>query len=74
MALRRSRWSHWIASLYALLGERDEAFRFLENAVNRGINYPFLTHHDPFLENLRGETCFKKLMERVKCEWEHFDV
>jgi hypothetical protein len=26
------------------------------------------------LENLRSEPRFKKLMERVKYEWEHFEV
>ena len=27
----------------------------------------------PFLDNIRGEEHFKKLMERVKYEWEHFE-
>jgi hypothetical protein len=27
-----------------------------------------------FLANIRGEERFKKLMERVKYEWEHFEV
>jgi hypothetical protein len=26
------------------------------------------------LANIRGEPRFKKLMERVKYEWEHFEV
>ena len=30
--------------------------------------------NDPFLENIRGEPRFKKLMERVKREWENFEV
>jgi hypothetical protein len=30
--------------------------------------------HDPFLEKIRAEERFKKLMERVKHEWEHFEV
>jgi len=30
--------------------------------------------HDPFLVNIRGEEHFKKLMERVKHEWEHFEA
>jgi hypothetical protein len=28
----------------------------------------------PFLVNIRGEERFKKLMQRVKYEWEHFDA
>jgi hypothetical protein len=28
----------------------------------------------PFLANIRAEPRFQKLMERVKYEWEHFEV
>jgi len=28
----------------------------------------------PFLVNIRGKERFKKLMERVKYEWEHFEA
>jgi hypothetical protein len=28
----------------------------------------------PFLVNIRGEERFKKLMQRVKYEWEHFEA
>jgi hypothetical protein len=42
--------------------------------VNLGmINYPLMNGLDPFLANIRGEERFKKLMERVKYEWEHFE-
>ena len=60
---------------YALIGEKEKALDWLENAVDRGfIAYPFLNDHDPFLENIRGEERFQKLMERVKYEWEIFEV
>ena len=60
---------------YALIGEKERALDWLENAVDRGfIAYPFLNDHDPFLENIRGEERFQKLMERVKYEWEIFEV
>ena len=59
---------------FALLNENNNALGWLENAVRLGfINCPFLNQYDPFLENLRGEERFKKLMERVKYEWEHFE-
>ena len=70
---------YWIpftmAEGYALIGEEGEALRWLEHAADKGwINYPLLSEIDPFLANIRGEERFKKLMERVKYEWEHFEV
>ena len=63
-----------LAEAYALIGETGEAIRWLEVAVSRGfVNYPFISKYDPFLKNIRGDTRFKKLMERVKYEWEHFE-
>jgi len=48
---------------------------WLEHAVDRGnFDYPFFNEYDPFLENICGEERFKKLMERVKYEWENFEV
>ena len=74
-ARRDPQTSYFIAGLHALAGMREEALDWLANAVNRGfINYPFINEHDPFLENIRGEERFKKLMERVKREWENFKV
>jgi len=67
-------WSYFVTLGFALLGEKDEALDWLENAVDRGfINYPFISKHDIFLDNIRGDERFKKLMEHVKYEWEHFE-
>ena len=67
--------SHRLSSFLALINQKKEALNWLENAVNNGlINYPFLAAKDPFLENIRGEERFKKLMKRVKHEWENFEV
>jgi tetratricopeptide (TPR) repeat protein len=64
-----------IAECYSLIDEKQEALKWLEHAVERGwINYPLFSELDPFLENIRGEPRFKKLMERVKHEWENFEV
>ena len=71
---RDGEWSYYVADAFALLDEKKEALDWLENAVNRGfINYPFFNNYDFFLDNIRGEERFKKLMERVKYEWEHFE-
>ncbi len=67
--------AQFMAECDALIGEKDEAITSLECAVNLGaINYPLYSEVDPFLENIRGEERFKKLMERVKHEWENFEV
>ena len=65
----------FIAMCDALINEKEDALEWLEKAVDRGfINYPFLNEHDPLLENIRGEERFKKLMKRVREEWENFEV
>ncbi|NOR13693.1 MAG: protein kinase [Candidatus Aminicenantes bacterium] len=67
--------SHHLAGVFALLDEKKEALNWLESAVNAGlVNYPLLNEQDPFLENIRSESRFKKLMERVKHEWENIEV
>jgi disulfide oxidoreductase YuzD len=66
--------SYNAASFCSFLGQPNDALDWLENAISRGFtNYPFM-ELDPFLNNIRGEERFAKLMERVKYEWEHFDV
>jgi non-specific serine/threonine protein kinase len=73
--LRDGSYCHNLADIFAILKEKTEALDWLEHAVNRGfINYPLLAEKDPFLANIRGEERFKKLMERVKKEWEEFEV
>jgi non-specific serine/threonine protein kinase len=71
---RDPQYSSWMADFYARLGDKEKALDWLENAVGRGfINYPYLRDYDPYLENIRGEPRFKKLLERVKHDWEHFE-
>lgn len=68
-------YSWFLAECHALVGEDEEALRWLENAVSRGfINYPLISRLDPFLENIRAEERFEELMKRVKYEWEHFET
>jgi TolB-like protein len=64
-----------MAANYALIEHPQEALDWLENAVNRGfVNYPFLNEYDPLLKSIRSESRFKTLMERVKYEWESFEI
>jgi TolB-like protein/predicted Ser/Thr protein kinase len=67
-------WSYVVAQRLAPVGATDEALDWLENAVHRGfIAYPYL-QCDPFLDNIRGEERYTKLMAWAKNEWEHFEV
>jgi hypothetical protein len=68
-------WATTLIESYTIIGEREKALDLLEHSISGGlINYPFLNEYDPFLENIRYEPRFKKLMERVKREWESFEV
>jgi hypothetical protein len=74
-AKKDAQYSLWLAEAYAKIDYKEDALNWLENSVNHGFtNYPFLNEYDPFLERIRGEERFKKLMERVKYEWENFEV
>ena len=58
----------------ALLGETEKALEWLEHGLELGfINYPALAEKNPFLESLRSDPRFQKLMVRVKKEWEEFE-
>ncbi len=73
--LRDITFSHHLAGIFSLTGAKEEALDWLENAVDGGfINYPLLSEKDLFLENIRGELRFKKLMKRLKKECENFEV
>jgi tetratricopeptide (TPR) repeat protein len=63
-----------LAGALALIGEKEKALDWLENAVNLGfINYPYIAEKDPWLASIRGEPRFKKILERVKYAWEHVE-
>ena len=64
----------WMAESYALMDLKEESIEWIEKAVlNQNICYPWY-ESDPFFTNLHGEEKFMKLMERVKYEWENFEV
>jgi TolB-like protein len=68
-------YSWHMGAVYSYINEKDKSLEWLENAVNRGfINYRMLNEYDPLLKNIRCDERFKKLMARVKVEWENFEV
>jgi serine/threonine protein kinase len=67
--------TYWKTECYALIGEKELALDCLQRDVDLGmINYPLMNELDPFLASIRDEERFKKLMEKVKYKWEHFEV
>jgi len=66
----------WVmAQGYALIDEVQLALEWLNIAVERGfINFPLLHHLDPFLEKVRREAEFARLMESTRERWEAFEV
>jgi non-specific serine/threonine protein kinase len=64
-----------VASAYAVLGERDKALDWLENAIDEGFNnYIYISQHDPFLKSLGEEERFKELMRRAKANCDQFET
>ncbi|MGD2123609.1 MAG: protein kinase [Gemmatimonadota bacterium] len=65
----------WNVQAFSLIGETDQALEWLEHGLEMGlINYPFLAEKDRLLANLRGDSRFQRLMERVKKAWEEFEA
>jgi eukaryotic-like serine/threonine-protein kinase len=57
---------YWLASVYAMEGERDEAFEWLERAISLGNeNLPWFKSN-PVWEPLHDDPRFKELMHRVE--------
>ena len=57
--------AYWTASAYALLGEREEAFRWLERAIELGNENRLWFESNPDWKNLRDDPRFQALMNRI---------
>jgi TolB-like protein len=74
-------WANWddggssaMADCYALVGEKSRALDWIENSIRLGfVNYPHYSL-DRFLDGVRGEERFRQIMERLKHQWERFEV
>jgi len=58
--------TYWVASFYAMAGELDEAFRWIERGIDIGCrNYRWF-EIDPNLENLRRDPRYKEVLENAR--------
>jgi eukaryotic-like serine/threonine-protein kinase len=57
-----------IASIHALLGEKDQALRWLTDAARNGFPCYRFFEIDPLLESIRGDERFRELMARLRAE------
>ncbi len=57
-----------LARIHALHGEKDEALRWLKEAIARGVRNPLWLRRDPLLENLRDDPRFQQLLAELDAE------
>jgi tetratricopeptide (TPR) repeat protein len=58
--------TYWLATAYAVLGERDEAFKWLDRAITLGNENKPWFESDPNWEPLREDARFAELMRRIE--------
>ncbi len=54
-----------VACVYAIEGQKDEALKCLERAIDKGYGHREWIEHDSDLNSLRSDPRFKSLLERV---------
>jgi serine/threonine-protein kinase len=57
--------AYWVGSVYALEGERELAFKWLERAISLGNENRAWFESDPNWETLRDDPRFKELMQGI---------
>ena len=60
--------AYWLATTYAMLGDRDDALHWLERAVELGNENRTWFESDPSWEALRKDPRFVALMRRIELE------
>jgi hypothetical protein len=68
-------YTHVMGQSLALIGDLDNALKWLERAVSRGhLSHAFFATLDPFMTPLRGDPRFISLLEQMRVEWERFPL
>jgi len=60
-----NRWTYEIAEVYAVLGNADEAFEWLDRAIDRRDGSLGFVAVNPFFDNIRDDPRFRDVLERV---------
>ena len=64
----------WLAALLARVGERDEALRWLDCALDLGfVHFRFFGEVDPWLAPLRGDDRFVEILHRAAARQRSFE-
>jgi serine/threonine protein kinase len=66
--------SWWLADSFALMGDTEDALRWLESAIDLGFtNHRFWSEIDPFLAPLWSDPRFQALMDRARDKQRAFE-
>ena len=58
-----------IATCYSLMNEKDLALKWLRTSIKNGNENYLLFKNDPYLENLRKDIEFQKILEEIEKRW-----
>jgi eukaryotic-like serine/threonine-protein kinase len=64
--------AYYIACAYSIMKKPEDAIRWLEEAADNGFPCYPLFERDPFLNNLRKDPRFGKLMVKLREQWERY--
>jgi TPR repeat protein len=62
--------AYWVGATYALLGEKDQAFKWLNRAVKLGNENKPHYEHDRNLNSLRDDPRFAELLSKIHANGE----
>jgi protein kinase/serine/threonine-protein kinase len=57
-----------MAAIYAVQGDKEEALRWLQKAVDAGWRWYRYISRYPLLENIRDDTRFKRIIDDTKAK------
>ena len=72
---RDFQFSHLMAEIYCMAKQKEDTYKFLENAMSKGFcNYPLLSGPSPIYSLLHDEVRFQNLLVTMKQLWDEFET